>query len=113
MSCGNPHETDCSEVLEQLYLFLDNECDATCRAKLAQHLEECGPCLAAYGLEEHLKAVLARKCREAAPDGLRARLRDQIRHVVLEQSELTEMTVERGPQGTTVEVRTTRIQRRS
>ncbi|MDX6210172.1 MAG: hypothetical protein QOE24_2563, partial [Frankiales bacterium] len=25
MSCGNPHETDCREVLEKVYLYLDSE----------------------------------------------------------------------------------------
>ena len=25
MSCGNPHDTDCSEVLELVYEFLDGE----------------------------------------------------------------------------------------
>ena len=27
MSCGKPHETDCTEVLAEVWLFLDNECD--------------------------------------------------------------------------------------
>ena len=25
MSCGEPHETDCTEVLAEVWLFLDNE----------------------------------------------------------------------------------------
>ena len=29
MSCGDPHETPCSEVLEAVYLYLDGEQDAT------------------------------------------------------------------------------------
>jgi mycothiol system anti-sigma-R factor len=109
MSCGNPHETPCSEVLEKLYLFLDNECDDACRSKLVQHLEECGPCLEEYGVEEKIKGLLARKCREHAPAGLRARLHTELQHVVIEQ---TQVSVERGPRGTTVEVRSSRIQRR-
>ncbi len=110
MSCGEPHETDCSEVLAQVWLFLDHECDEECRALLEQHLEECSPCLARYGLEEKLKALLARKCGgEHAPQGLRRRLREQIRQTVLEQAEVT---VERSPTGTRVEVRTTRIEHR-
>jgi mycothiol system anti-sigma-R factor len=110
VSCGNPHETDCSEVIAEVWLFLDHECDDTRRRLLAQHLDECGPCLAAYGIEEKVKALLARSCGgEHAPDGLRHRLRQQIRHTVLEQAEVT---VEQGPGGTTVEVRTSRIERR-
>ena len=112
MSCGNHHETDCSEVLAEVWLFLDQECDGSRRELLAQHLEECGPCLAEYGLDEKLKRLLATKCGgESAPVGLKDRLRRQIRSVVLEQAEVT---VESGPDGvtTTVEVRRTRFERR-
>jgi len=28
MSCGNPHETPCTEVLDQLYAYLDGELGA-------------------------------------------------------------------------------------
>ena len=101
MSCGRPHETDCAEVLAQVWLFLDHECDESRRALLARHLEECGPCLAEYGIDEKLKRLLATKCGgEHAPDGLKDRLRRQIRFAMLEQ---TDVTVESGPAGTTVE----------
>jgi len=105
MSCGDHHETDCSEVLAEVWLYLDGECDQERRATLVQHLDECSPCLAEYGLDEKLKQLLARKCSgETAPEGLKDRLRRQI----LEQAEVS---VESGPGGTTVEVRTTRIER--
>lgn len=117
MSCGKPHETDCSEVLAEVWLFLDGECCGERREVLARHLEECDPCLAEYGIDEQLKALLARKCGgEQAPDRLKERLRQKIRNAVLEQTieraEVREVTVETGPGGTTVEVRTTRIESR-
>jgi mycothiol system anti-sigma-R factor len=104
------HETDCSVVLSEVYLYLDLECSEARRTLIRTHLEECSRCLAEYGLDEKLKALLASKCRgEHAPPGLRERLRQQIRVAVLEQAEVT---VESGPSGTTVEVRSTRIERR-
>jgi mycothiol system anti-sigma-R factor len=111
VSCGDEHETDCNEVLAEVWLFLDQECNQNRRDLLRQHLDECHPCLAQYGLEEKLKELLARKCGgEQAPNTLKARLRDQIRLAVLEQAEVT---VESGPGGTTsIEVRSTRIERR-
>lgn len=113
MSCGDHHETDCSEVLAEVWLFLDMECDKERRSLLAQHLDECQPCLAEYGIDEKLKKLLATKCGgEHAPEGLKDKLRQQIRVAVLEQAEVT---VETGPEGvttTTVEVRTTRIEQR-
>ncbi|HVV24113.1 MAG TPA: mycothiol system anti-sigma-R factor [Pseudonocardiaceae bacterium] len=86
MSCGKPHEIDCSQVLAEVWLLLDHECSGDQRSKLEQHLDECGPCLEQYGLEEHLKELLARKCGgEHAPDGLKAKLRASIRQVVVQQ----------------------------
>ncbi|GGP69772.1 mycothiol system anti-sigma-R factor [Saccharothrix coeruleofusca] len=80
MSCGEHHETDCSEVLSEVWLFLDHECDQQRRQLLETHLKECHPCLEQYDLEEHLKALLARKCGgELAPEELKARLRARIR----------------------------------
>ena len=113
MSCGNHHDTDCSEVLAEVWLFLDHECDEGRRRLLAQHLDECQPCLSEYGIDEKLKRLLAAKCGgEHAPDGLKDRLRQQIRFAVLEQAEVT---VETGPEGTTttVEVRSARVEQRS
>ena len=99
MSCGKPHETDCSEVLAEVWMFLDHECDQGRRAKLEQHLDECSPCLERYGLDEHLKTLLASKCGgEHAPDALKERLRAKIRRTVLERGgvtiEATTVTVE-------------------
>jgi len=98
VSCGKPHETDCSQVLAEVWLLLDHECTGEQRLKLEQHLEECGPCLEQYGLEEHLKELLHRKCGgEHAPDALKAKLRASIREVVVTQGgvavEVQETTV--------------------
>lgn len=104
--------TGCGEVLAEVWLFLDQECDPDRRRALQRHLDECAPCLAEYGIDEQLKALLARKCGgEAAPEGLRDRLRAQIRSAVLEQAQVT---VESGPEGTSVSVsqRRTEIHRR-
>ncbi|HEY8373232.1 MAG TPA: mycothiol system anti-sigma-R factor [Pseudonocardiaceae bacterium] len=109
MSCGRPHETPCTEVLAQVWLFLDHECDPERRRKLEQHLQECGPCLEQYGLEEQIKLLLARKCGgDHAPDSLKQRLRASIRRTVLEQAEVT---VEHHAEGTSVEVSLRRTER--
>jgi mycothiol system anti-sigma-R factor len=84
VSCGNHHETDCSDVLNEVWLFLDQECDVTRRAVLERHLNECSPCLEQYGIEEHLKILLARKCGgDHAPDEFKERLRASIRQTVI------------------------------
>lgn len=108
MSCGDPHEIDCGEVLAEVWLFLDNECNQERRTLLQRHLDECGACLEEFGLEEHLKALLARKCRgDHAPDALKQRLRQSIQEIVLRQAVLSaEVTVEQDEDGTIVEVHT-------
>ena len=86
MNCGDEHEADCAEVLAQVWLYLDHECECERRELLQHHLDQCTPCLAQYGLEEQLKELLARKCGgDHAPERLRQRLRDSIRTIMLEQ----------------------------
>jgi mycothiol system anti-sigma-R factor len=73
-------QLDCSAVMADIWLMLDGECAPDTRARLQQHLDSCQPCLAHYGIESELKALIGRKCGgDAAPDGLRERLRIQIR----------------------------------
>jgi len=110
VSCGEPHETDCDEVLAEVWLLLDRECGEERDAQLRRHLQECGPCLARYGLEEKVKMLLARTCGgDRAPDELHQKLRERIRATVLEQATVN---VERTASGTVVEVNQTRVETR-
>ena len=85
MSCGNPHDVDCSEVIEQVYLYLDGEIDDAQRAEVRQHLDECAPCLRQYGIENEVKALVARCCGgDHAPDGLKQRLLVKLQEVRVE-----------------------------
>ena len=82
MSCGQPHETDCSEVLALLYGFLDGEVSADDRRRIAEHLDECGPCLRQFALEQSVKSLVHRSCAcESAPDQLRVRIVTSIRQI--------------------------------
>ena len=85
MSCGEPHETPCSEVLEAVYLYLDGEQDSSHRDAVRVHLDECSPCLRQYGLEQAVKALVARSCgSDPAPSNLRDRVMVRIREVRVE-----------------------------
>lgn len=85
MSCGSPHETDCSEILEKVYLYLDQEMPATDCDTVRRHLDECSPCLRQYGLEQAVKSVVARSCgADRAPDGLRMQVMARIHQVRVE-----------------------------
>jgi len=85
MSCGEPHQTDCRDVLAEVYLYLDLECDDGRRKLIRDHLDECSGCLREYGIEQEVKALVARCCgAELAPDGLRERLRAKLTEFVVE-----------------------------
>jgi mycothiol system anti-sigma-R factor len=82
VSCGNPHETDCSEVLELVYAYLDGEVDSADHDRIVQHLDECGPCLRQYGLEQAVKSLVNRSCAcEHAPERLRVQIVTRIRQI--------------------------------
>ena len=82
MSCGNPHATDCHDVLEMVDEFLDQELDTARRALIAEHLEECGPCLRQFGLEQAVKSLVNRSCGCApAPEHLRVEIVTRIRQI--------------------------------
>ncbi len=55
MSCGKPHDVPCTEVLARVYSYLDGEIEVNGYSQIREHLEECGPCLREYGLEEAVK----------------------------------------------------------
>ena len=75
MSCGKPHEVPCSEVLARVYSYLDGEIEDAGCSQIRQHLDECGPCLREYGLEEAVKRVLQKHCGcDPAPAALRAKI---------------------------------------
>jgi mycothiol system anti-sigma-R factor len=84
MSCGGPHKVDCSEVLAEVWMYLDAECNDDGRDRIAEHLDECGPCLREFGIEQEVKALVARCCGgETAPDHLRSRLITTIRQAMV------------------------------
>jgi mycothiol system anti-sigma-R factor len=88
VSCGHPHDKDCSEVLERIFFFIDNELPTADFSEIQHHLDECGPCLARYDLERTVKTLVARSCTEKAPEGLRQRVQLSIRQVQIEISGL-------------------------
>ncbi|MBD0293222.1 MAG: mycothiol system anti-sigma-R factor [Jiangellaceae bacterium] len=93
MSCGRPHETDCAEILDRIYVFLDGEMDGgpESYALVERHLDECAPCLSEYDLERVLKALVARSCGgEHAPPQLRQRVLTRIRQIRVEVAEIVE-----------------------
>jgi mycothiol system anti-sigma-R factor len=83
MSCGKPHATPCSEVLAQVYNYLDGELDPDGCTDVKDHLEECGPCLREYGLEEAVKKLVHKSCGcDPVPEDLRDKVLARIQKAI-------------------------------
>lgn len=94
MSCGNAHETDCSEVLGHLYEYLDNEMSDDACTKFRQHFEECHPCLEKYGLEQAVKKLVKRCCgSDDVPTDLRSKVMMRIEMIRAGESSAAEPAV--------------------
>ena len=87
MSCGKHHDKDCSEVLERVFFFIDNELPTADSSEIQQHLEECAPCLRKYDLERTVKMLVRRSCAERAPAELREKVLFHIHQVQVEITE--------------------------
>jgi len=94
VSCGQPHDTDCSEVLSRVYEYLDGELDSEWFDDVRQHLDECAPCLRQFGLEQVVKALVARSCGfDEVPEDLRMKVQQRI-HAVGVQLTQVEFRIE-------------------
>jgi mycothiol system anti-sigma-R factor len=94
MSCGRPHDMPCSEVLALVYSYLDGELAEAGCGEVRKHLDECGPCLREFGLEEAVKKLVRKTCgRDPVPQDLRAKVLSRLQQVRYEL-EVTEFRVE-------------------
>jgi mycothiol system anti-sigma-R factor len=86
MSCGNPHATPCNEVLARVYSYLDGELDQGGCFEVREHLDECGPCLREYGLEEAVKKLVHKSCgADPVPEDLRDKVLARIHKAISER----------------------------
>jgi mycothiol system anti-sigma-R factor len=84
-----PGGIDCDQVLRDVYLYLDDESDPALASRIRQHLDACGPCLKQYGLEQDVRALVARCCGgDRAPVSLHERVRVRITELTMESAHL-------------------------
>ncbi len=76
---------DCSHALMQVYQYLDGEMGPDDCAKIREHLEQCGPCLEEYDIDQMLKTLVRRSCGcESAPTQLRMQIMARITTITFE-----------------------------
>jgi mycothiol system anti-sigma-R factor len=91
MSCGNPHQTPCRDILHALVLFIDHEIHDQSQVHAVEiHLQECPPCAATEVQERRsislLQALLGRSCFEPAPEELHDRILAQTQELANKMS---------------------------
>ena len=93
---GEPIEIhSCDDGLSHVFEFLDHETEPARREVIAEHLEDCSPCLRQFGIEQEFKALVRRRCGgDAPPPGLRDRIKLQLTSVSFEEDG-TRVSVER------------------
>ena len=73
-NCGN----NCADALDRLWEYLDAELGAPDAETVRAHLAECEGCLEEYDVDVVVKTIVRRGCQEAAPEGLRLRIHEQL-----------------------------------
>ena len=58
---------ECSDYLERIVYFLDNELDEADCSEVRVHLDECGPCLEKYDLQRTVKPSSPAPARSRPP----------------------------------------------
>ncbi len=69
---------DCQDALHELYTYIDGELTDGKREVITQHLNACGECFEAFDFQAELRQVVAHKCRDEVPEGLK----DRIAHLI-------------------------------
>lgn len=82
---GSDSPVDCGETIERLYHYLDGELTEERRRQIERHLDECPPCVDAYGFESELRHLIANRCRDHVP----AELLDRVRAALHEEERRT------------------------
>lgn len=78
MAPGRAPDMDCGCVRDHLDEFIDHQIDHAARAAIESHLRGCHGCNHEVDVESLVKELVARSCRETAPDDLRTRVVAQL-----------------------------------
>lgn len=68
-------ETNCRQILEQVFLYIDGEIAGGDCARIEAHLQGCQDCLDHFGFEIKIKQIVKRGCSEPCPGETLDRLR--------------------------------------
>lgn len=91
--------SDCDDLVDVLYEYVDGGCEENLRGRLAEHAENCPSCLEQLGIEQQVRELLRVRCCDSAPKDLRGRI----------VTALHTSSVRRTTDGTVTEVSSTQV----
>ena len=65
---------ECNDLLHELGHYLHGELPPDRAHALKAHLADCPPCFESADFQAQLKEIVAKKCGEEVPDGLRSKV---------------------------------------
>ena len=65
---------DCDKLLHELGHYLHGELPDDRADALRSHLDDCPPCFESADFQAQLKSLIAKRCGEQVPEGLRQRI---------------------------------------
>ena len=69
--CGDKNHSSCGELIDKLYLLLDDELNEQEEKHLIVHLDKCGECLELFNIEKKYLQFIKERCeKKAVSDGL-------------------------------------------
>lgn len=74
MADGEDDRVDCSDLVAELFEFLDGELTERRRVLIERHMNGCVDCHEVMEFHAELKTTIASKCRDDVPPGLEARI---------------------------------------
>ena len=81
-------KVDCTETVLRIFEFLDGEMSPDDCRRMQAHLDECGPCLREYEMDQALKMVIKRSCGcETAPVELRTTILRRLTMIRIETTD--------------------------
>lgn len=66
--------SNCDDLVDVLYEYVDGGCDESLRERLAEHAAGCPSCLEQLGIEQQVRELLRARCCDSAPTDLRGRI---------------------------------------
>lgn len=70
---------ECQQLMDKLYLLLDEELSEREIVGLRAHLEDCPGCLDRFEVEREFKVLIRKRCgTQAAPSELLAKIRERL-----------------------------------